>query len=137
MDFIWLRPFNPYGGRQRAGSLIPFIMRSVAAKTPLTLRKPLAQGDFIYVGDVARAIAAAVLRGKGIATYNVGSGKLTSMKKIVKLVCEEMGASKEYYTDFYADLRNVRKGIGWRPIVDIKAGIRKTVADFPNLNSKS
>lgn len=142
MDFIWLRPFNPYGYGQRAGSLIPYITRSVAERTPLRLKDPLVQGDFIHVTDVARAIAAAVLRGKGRVTYNVGSGELTSVRDIAKMICEEMGASKEYYRDFartakgkltnapYADLKNARKGIGWRPLVDIKTGIAKTVAKF-------
>ena len=58
-----------------------------------------------------------------------------------------MGAGEGYYKeflrtakgkltpDFYADLRNVRKGIGWRPTTDIKTGIKKTVNEF--LNSKS
>lgn len=147
MDFIWLRPFNPYGGGQRAESLIPHITHCVAGNIPLRLKNPLAQGDFVYVGDVAQAIADAVARGRGCATYNVGSGRLTSVKDIAKIVCEEMGASREYYKDFVrtikkgrpagglcADLKNVRKGIGWRPTTDIKTGIKKTIAYENNRN---
>lgn len=142
MDFIWLRPFNPYGHGQRAGSLIPYIMRTVAEKVPLTLKNPLAQGDFIYVTDVVRVFADAVSRGRGRATYNAGSGYLTPVRDIAKMICEGMGASKEYYNDFartakgkllgaaYADLKNVRKGIGWRLTTDMKTGIKKTIAKF-------
>jgi len=142
MDFIWLRLFNPYGGGQRAGSLIPYILRCITEGTPLTLKYPLAQGDFIYAGDVARAIADAVARGNGYATYNVGSGHLTPVRDIAKMICEGMGTSKKYYEDFartargkllgapYAEIKNVRKGIGWRPTVDIKTGIKKTVVEF-------
>ena len=142
MDFIWLRPFNPYGNGQRAGSLIPYIMRCVAWKIPPTLKNPLARGDFIYVEDVARAIVAAVARGKGRVTYNLGSGHLTPVRDIAKVICMEMGVSKEYYDAFsrisrgklrnavYAGLNNIRRDIGWRPLVAIKTGIRKTIKDY-------
>ena len=148
MDFIWLRPFNPYGDGQRAGSLIPYIMRCVAEGLPLGLKNPLAQGDFIYVTDVARAFADAVLRGKGHATYNLGSGHLTPVRDIARMICKEMGASKEYYETFsrtargrlqnaaYAELRNIRANIGWRPLVDIKTGIKKTIRDYENNHNR-
>ncbi len=148
MDFIWIRPFRPYGVGQRAGSLMPYIMRCVAGKTPLTLKDPLAQGDFIYAGDVARAVADAIARGKGRVTYNVGSGHLTPVRDIAKMICEAMGASKEYYGDFartargtltpaaYADLAKVRKELGWRPTTDMKTGIKKTIMDFKKNEKK-
>lgn len=148
IDFIWLRPFNPYGHGQRAGSLIPYIMQCVAEKTPLHLKNPLATGDFIYVTDVARAIADAVARGKGRVTYNVGSGYLTPARDIAKMICEEMGASREYISDFlatakgrlvtaqYADLANIWKGIGWRPAVGMKKGIQKTIREYENYRNR-
>lgn len=141
MDFIWLRPLTPYGPGQRSGSLMPYIMRSIENHIPLRLKNPLAQGDFIYVDDVARAIADAVARGKGCATYNVGSGRLTSVRDVAKILCEAMGADKAYCEDFalsakgkllgapYAELKNIRKEIGWRPTTDIKTGIQKMLRD--------
>lgn len=139
MDFIWLRPFSPYGPGQRPGSLIPHIMRSIGAGVPLRLKNPLAQGDFVYVGDIARAIALAVSRGKGIAVYNIGSGRLTVVRDIAVIVCKEMKAGKDYIQDFlrsargelapapYADIRKIEKDLGWRPTTSLKAGIQKTV----------
>ncbi len=142
MGFIWIRPFNPYGPGQRSGSLIPHIMRSVAIDVPLHLKNPLAQGDFVYVGDVARAIADTVSRGRGYATYNIGSGKLSAVKNIAKLVCREMKTRKSYYESFartakgktmpapYADIKKIRKEIGWRPTTNLEKGIRNTVREF-------
>jgi UDP-glucose 4-epimerase len=139
MDFLWLRPFVPYGPGQRLGSLIPHIIRSVRAGIPLRLKNPLIQGDFVYVGDVARAVALAVLRGKGCAAYNVGSGRLIAVREVATMVCEEMKAGKNYIQDFlrsakgrlipapYADIRKIRRELGWRPTTDIRTGIRKTV----------
>ncbi len=142
IDFIWLRPFNPYGHGQRAGSLIPYIMRTVLGNIPLRLKYPLAQGDFVYITDVARAIASAVSRGKGRATYNLGSGYLTPVRDIAQMICKEMGVSGEYHEAFfrtsrgelenaaYAELKNIRRDLGWRPLVGIKTGIRKTIRDY-------
>jgi nucleoside-diphosphate-sugar epimerase len=141
MDFVWLRPFTPYGYGQRAGSLIPFIMKCVGEKTPLTLRGPLAQGDFIYITDVARAFASTVEKGRGIVTYNLGSGYLTPVREIARMICEAMGMDKKYYQDFartakgkltnaaYANLHKIQKDIGWRPMVDMKTGIQKTIKE--------
>lgn len=148
IDFIWLRPFNPYGYGQRAGSLIPYIMRCVAENVTLRLKNPLAQGDFVYITDVARLIADAVTRGKGRVTYNVGSGYLVPVRDIAKMICKGMGVSQEYYKDFartakgklagaaYAELKNVRKEIGWRPTTDMKTGIQKTIRDYENHHNR-
>lgn len=145
MDFIWLRAFNVYGHGQRSGSLIPYIINCITTKSPLRLKNPLAQGDFVYVGDMARAIADAIDRGRGLKTYNVSSGQLTPVKEIAKIVCEEMGVSREYYDEFlktvpgritggcYAEIKNIGKEIGWRPTTNIKKGIQKTVSDFKKI----
>ncbi len=138
-DFIWLRPFTLYGIGQRPASLIPSIIRSITEKKPLVLRAPLVQADWVYVDDVAAAIADAVEKGKGQVTYNVGSGKLTAVRDIAKIICEEMGVDKAYWNAFartakgkplpapYAELRNTRKGITWRPKTTIRAGLRRIV----------
>lgn len=146
MDFIWFRAFNVYGHGQRSGSLIPYIINCIATGSPLRLKNPLTQGDFVYVGDMARAIADAIDRGHSLKTYNVSSGQLTPVKEIAKMVCGEMGVNKEYYDDFlktvrgritggcYAEIKNIRKEIGWRPTTDIKKGIQKTILDFKKYN---
>jgi nucleoside-diphosphate-sugar epimerase len=141
-EFVWLRPFNPYGDGQRSGSLMPFIMKTVADNIPLTLRKPLAQGDFLYITDAANAFADAVTRGKPGETYNVGCGYLTPVRDIALMIAEEMGADKPYRDAFwksakgklspgpYAEIDNAKKDMGWRPKVSIREGIRKTVQDY-------
>ncbi|MEK7188185.1 MAG: NAD(P)-dependent oxidoreductase [Patescibacteria group bacterium] len=148
IDFVWLRPYNPYGGGQRSGSLIPYIMRTVAEGVPLQLKNPIAQGDFIYIADVARVFVDAVEKGKGIATYNVGSGYLTPVREIARLVCEIMGKGGAYYDNFketaqgdlqnaaYADLTKVKRDLGWQPLVSIKEGLQKTITDYENTNHR-
>ena len=149
MDFIWLRLFNVYGPGQREGSLIPYIMRTIAGAEPLRLKNPLAQGDFVYVTDVAKAIGDAVARGKGRSVYNITFGEPIRVRDIAKLVCDDMGASEEYYRAFastakgassptpYADVAAARKELGWRPTVAIKEGVKKTVSAYKQDIKKS
>lgn len=144
MDFIWIRPFNPYGYGQRPASVIPYIIRCVSDKTPLRLRNPVAQGDFIYIADLAQLISKAVDRGRGIVTYNAGSGYLTPVRDIAKVIFEEMGATLEYCEDFartargrlsqapYANIKSVHRGLNWRPLVSIRKGIRETIKNYEN-----
>jgi len=141
-DFIWLRPFIPYGEGQRSDSLVPFIMRTVGEKTPLRLRSPFTQCDFIHVKDLARAIVSAVSRGKGQKTFNVGGGKLVSVREVAKIICQEMGADEAYIDNFlktakgslipapYADIKSIKKEIGWCPSITIRQGLREAVRDF-------
>lgn len=145
LDFLWLRPFNPYGDGQRAESLIPYIMRCIMEGVPLRLRSPLAQGDFIYVGDVAMAIVKSIENGRGIHAYNVGSGHLTAVRDIAKMICMEMKVSEKYLKDFmnttkgklleapYTDIRQVKREIGWIPEVTMKIGIKKTIQAYKNI----
>lgn len=119
-------------------------MRCVLDRTPLRLRNPIAQGDFIYITDLAQLISKAIVRGRGIVTYNAGSGYPTPVREIARIICEEMGATREYYEDFartakgklapapYADLKNVRKELGWQPLTSIKKGIKETIKHHEN-----
>jgi len=135
-DFIWMRFFYVYGPGQRAGSLIPHIMRCANSKLPPDLKNPSAQNDFVYVEDVARAVTAAILRGKGNKTYNVGSGKFTSVMEVTRLIYEKLQEKNIYQNfarslrivpkgGFYAKLTDVHRDLGWNPKVNMREGIQK------------
>lgn len=139
MDFIWLRPFYVYGPGQRPGSLIPSIIRAAREGVPADLKMPLARNDFVYVSDVAAAFVAAVELGQGIQTYNVGSGKLSSVKDITKIVYDALGRKNVYdlFVDefkgalsdgFYADIARTRRALKWQPTIDIRKGIMEMLA---------
>lgn len=145
LDFLWLRPFNPYGNGQRSGSLIPYIIHCISEETPLRLKNPLAQGDFIYITDVAMAIVKSIENGLGIHTYNVGSGYPTPVRDIARMICLEMKVGEGYLKDFlattkgkllqapYADIKQVKKAIGWVPEITMEMGIKKTIQAYKNI----
>lgn len=131
ISFVWMRFFYVYGPGQKSSSLIPHLIRSLKKGKRPVVKTPEARNDFIYVEDVARAIAEIAARAKSSAIYNIGSGKLTRVGEIVKIIYPEYTYRiKRRESAFYADLRKIRKEIGWQPKVDIKNGIRTTVNWF-------
>lgn len=92
-----LRFFNVYGPRQDpsspySGVISIFADRANAGK-PLTIFGDGSQTrDFVYVGDVVRALVAAVGNGNSRAIANVGTGGEISVLELAKTIIELCGA---------------------------------------------
>ena len=80
-------------------------------------------------------------------TYNIGSGKSTSVQEIVKTICDyyDFKFELENQTDdkkndtkinFWADISKIRKEIGWKPKTDIKEGIKKMIFYYEKKKNK-
>lgn len=140
MSFVWLRPFFIYGPGQRSLALIPSLLSSINKGEKPEIRNPNAKNDFVYVEDVAEAIALAVDKcfpQKETVpkhyVYNVGSGKLTGVIDIIKYICLKFNSKTNYkkmakqpqdkITTSFASITKIRKEIGWKPKTDIKRGI--------------
>lgn len=137
MDFIWIRPFFVYGPGQHSKSLIPYILNTLKAGNLPVIRNPEAKNDFVYVEDVADAICKILKKGTNGETYNVGSGKLTSIKQIINYTYKNLKIKnnfqlgekilKDAISSSYADISKIKKEIGWEPRTNIKEGIEKTI----------
>ena len=136
-NFIWTRLFYVYGPGQKGHSLIPFVLKNLRADVVPALKDPFGQNDFVYVGDVARALAMLLKKGAS-GVYNIGSGNLTSTKEIVKTLYKHYPQNNGYNIiypkgkavlspSFYADISRIKKEIGWKPSVDIWEGLEKTL----------
>ena len=133
IDFIWARPFYIYGPGQRLGSLIPSTIRAFNSGKEPEIKDKHAAHDFIFVDDVARAIVDILEKHRGYhsGVYNVGTGKLTSVREIVAMVYgrDVAVAATERKKGFFADPSLIKKEIGWRPQMTIAKGIKATL-DF-------
>jgi nucleoside-diphosphate-sugar epimerase len=141
MDFIWARFFYVYGPGQKSYSLIPHIINSVSSGKKPEIKTPLSKNDFVYVEDVAEALSMLLKRGKGITSYNIGSGHSTSVKDVVEIVCENYDFDykispdrqvNKSSTDFWADISKIKKEIGWIPETSIDKGIERTIEYYYN-----
>lgn len=132
--FIWAVPFFVYGAGKKQGSLIPSLLTQARkGKTPMP-KNPNAWHDFIYVDDVARAIALLAQKKVPGGIYDIGTGKLTRTGEIATLVARIYGLpplklSRVRRVGLRAHARALRT-IGWKPLVGVREGINKTIASL-------
>ncbi|MGC1574703.1 MAG: SDR family NAD(P)-dependent oxidoreductase [Beijerinckiaceae bacterium] len=140
-----LRPFNTFGPRQSERAIIPTIIRQALDPSCNAIQtgdtSPLR--DFTFVEDTAEAFLAL-----GVAPniqygrpYNAGSGKAVSVKDIIDLVLEATHCQRPVVQDpkrmrpagsevraLLADSRRLNEDTGWRPRIDLREGLERTVA---------
>ena len=90
------------------------------------------QRDFIYVEDAVHAIAQ-LLDTDFTGTLNLGTGTMTSIRRIVDLLQEISGCPiadldqpVQGPMKFCCDMRTLESLIDWRPRYSIEAGVRRT-----------
>lgn len=142
ITFIWARLFFVYGPGQRSKSLIPYMLSCLNSGQVPEIRNPNAANDFVYVEDVAEALYKLLMKGKKSETYNIGSGKLTSVSKIMKYLFKKYGINNEFKLvekqhqdqigSAYAGILKINKDVGWKPTTPIERGIVKTYKKFLN-----
>ncbi|MET8358507.1 GDP-mannose 4,6-dehydratase [Micromonospora sp. NPDC005171] len=132
---------NVYGPRQE-GSDCGVV--SVMADALLGGRQAVIYGDgtqtrdFIYVSDVAEAIAVACHH-NGVGTVNIASGRQTSVNEVYDTVREASGVGDaaryeplpwpDEVRNMALDTRKARELLGWYPKVGFTEGVRMTVRD--------
>ncbi len=149
MDSIALRFGNVYGPRQdphgEAGVVAIFCGR-ILNNRPLTVfGDGLQTRDYVYVGDVARAVwlaGTATLPEKGrldARAFNIGTGVGTSVLELAKLL--QRAARSGVPIDFaprrpgeqqesFVDVSKAREALGWTPETSLPNGLAKSYEWF-------
>jgi nucleoside-diphosphate-sugar epimerase len=144
---LWLRYFNVYGPGQdplnEYAAVIPrFVMACLDGARPVIYGDGEQSRDFTYVDDVveaniraARAPEAAFGR-----AFNLGGGGVpTSVNRLLELIAAMCGVTPEPVFEpprpgdvrmTEADVSLARELFGYQPSVDIKEGLKRTVASF-------
>lgn len=140
INFIWTRLFYVYGPGQKKESLIPYVMNNLKAHNTPQIKNLQTQNDFIYVDDTAKAIALLIKNNAKKGIYNIGSGSLTSVQTIIKLIYKNfkqsnpleknLPSSIQTPINFYADISKINQEVDWKPTTNIEEGIRKTIDYF-------
>ncbi|MCC7421503.1 MAG: SDR family oxidoreductase [Planctomycetaceae bacterium] len=142
LETVRIRYFNVFGPRQDPNSpysaVIPlFISALIAGKRPKIFGDGLQSRDFTYVDNVVdgnlRASEAAGVSGK---VYNVACGGSINLLDLLKELSELLG--KPFDPEFapprtgdvkhsWADISAAERDLGYRVLVDLKEGLRRTV----------
>lgn len=143
METVRLRLFNVYGPGQRleGGAVIPrFISAMKHGDAPTIFGTGDATRDFVFVEDVARAVALSLIA-PDIAggVFNIGSGVETSLNDVVRTINTAQGTTivPEYrearvgdITRSVANVKRAEDGFGFRAAVSFEEGVRKTITSF-------
>lgn len=130
MHFIWARLFFVYGPGQRKNSLIPYLIDCKETDKKPEIKTAEAKNDFIYVEDVAEAIAMITKKCQKSAVYNIGSGELTKVGDVAKIIFPDLEIQQSEISSVpspCANVSKIKKEIGWEPKTDINQGIQKMI----------
>ena len=134
---VALRLGNVYGPRQdphgEAGVVAIFLSKLLEGGTARIFGDGSQVRDYVYAGDVARAMLAATERNGGV--FNIGTGVETSVTRLYDL-CQEASGRRQTPEFAEARLGELQRSVldnglaarelGWRPETDLAAGLRAT-----------
>lgn len=148
-----MRFFNVYGpgqalGNPYTGAIAIFINRVLCGKQPMIYEDGNQLRDFIYVEDVARAVADAVdskcvwVDG-GQQIFNIASGHIRTILSVAEEICKlqyrytniNVAQLKPYITGYqragdtrhcFGDISKAKNFLRWNPLVEFSDGLKRT-----------
>lgn len=146
IEYAILRYSNVFGERQdprgEAGVISIFIDKMINNQRPTIFGDGNQTRDFVYVGDVANANLMALNWKNEIV--NIGTGKEISINELFNVIADELNYNDKPIYDkpregeVYRIALNINKAeeLGWKPSVDLKEGIKRTVEWMKSLNNE-
>jgi UDP-glucose 4-epimerase len=143
LPYVALRYANVYGPRQdphgEAGVVAIFCGNLAAGRTSTINGTGEQTRDYVYVGDVARANVLSLESEAPPGAYNIGTGVETSVNRLYELLRETSGrdlapghgpAKPGEQARSSVDPAKASGAMGWRPEVDLRAGLAETLRFF-------
>ncbi len=137
-----IRNFNTYGENQNIwgySAVIPAFIDNALRNKPLIIDGDGKQTrDFMYVADAVDAYKMVIENRRASAgeTFNIGTGKETSINDLADKIIEATGSgSKVTYTEpragdlkaLRANIEHIKSRIGWEPKTSMEDGLKKTI----------
>ena len=137
-----LRLANVYGPgcRPNYNSVVATLCQRARKNLPLQINGKGNQGrDFIYIDDVIQAFLLAGFNGKSRErkVYNVSSGRITTLKRIINTIKQiEKGIKVEFNVEvedkvsYCCDSMRFKRDFGWKPRTSLSQGIERSLKYF-------
>jgi len=143
LDIVIVRPFNIIGPGMSPGTAIGNFQRQLnhildnpSAKNIISVGNINVKRDYIDVRDVMRAICMVALKGKSGEIYNISRGSSTSLKDILKKMCDYVGIKnlvvrvdkkllrKNDVLDITGSNEKIKSHTGWKPRITLEESIK-------------
>ena len=139
IETVSLRVFNAYGPGQHLPAshppVVPYFLRQAIHHGTLVVHGDGQQTrDYVFVDDVVSAmVAAATAPNLDGAVINIGSGRGTSTRELIKAISEVTGAQTQVIYNqkvsagvsrMCADISLAHKKLNFKPSISLEAGLR-------------
>ena len=145
-NYLIFRASSVFGKKQdysKSGVIAKFINKLQNNQSPIVFNSFDLFFDFVYVSDLALAIVKAVQNSSvQNEIFNLGSGKPTSLKKLLDILYEYFpGAPKaklqlnplylsEEQKGLYLDISKIQSYLKWEAKYKIEDGLKEMLADY-------
>ncbi len=140
LSCVTLRIFNVYGPRDTNPHVIPRIIELLRGPSPeIRMGAIETTRDFIHVDDVVGAIYTALThKSSKYEVFNVGTGRATSIREVLKMVLGAAGDDRPIVQDknlfrtydrpsLTSDITKITQAMAWRPTVGLEEGLARLV----------
>lgn len=140
-----LRLYQSYGPKQDVNRLVPIVISSCLQNKNFPCSSGDQLRDFVYIEDVTDAILKCYNNKNVIGEIiNIGTGKPIKVKRLINFINKKIKKGKpefgkiklrvDEFKKIYANIAKAKKLLNWKPKVDIKSGIIKTINSFKKFN---
>jgi UDP-glucose 4-epimerase len=135
----WLRIFSTYGPGDKVRWLIPYVILGLLRGERPQLTEGRQLWDYLHVQDIASAITSVVDASDAEGVFNVGSGRVVSVRGVVKRIRDlidpdldlgfgELPYRPDQVMHLEADVGRLHRATGWSPQIDLECGLEQTVS---------
>lgn len=137
LDYLILRPANPYGGYQltdKKQGVIPIMIEKALREQPFSMWvNSTSIRDYIYIDDFARALKLLLEKDISQEIINIASGEGTSLAQVIELVEKAVGKPLQIHHELnnveviqaiVLDISKLKTLTGYQPQVSLEEGIR-------------
>jgi len=150
LQTIVLRLHNVYGPGQKSGPVekaIPiFIEHALRGEDIPVYGNGEQKPDWVYIDDVVEALVLAMKKKPYTFPMDIGSGVSTSVNDVVKMIIGMTGSKsqisylpmrlgEEPESLVRADISEAEKLLGWKPMVSLEEGLRKTIPYYEKVKT--
>lgn len=140
---VIIRAYQVYGPSQNLDRLVPFVITKCLQNKKFDCSSGKQQRDFLYVDDFVKAIYKALKKNVVGEIVNIGFGKPTFVKSIIKKIQSiikkgkpifgKISLRKDENMILYPSIKKAHKILNWKPKVKLDKGIKKTINYYKNI----
>jgi nucleoside-diphosphate-sugar epimerase len=137
-ELAWARVFFPFGAGEAADRLVPSVVHALLDGRPAVVRAGALVRDFLHAREVARAFVE-LLESDVSGPVNLASGTGATIAAVARDLAALVGRPELVQVEpmadaagdprrLVADVTRLRQEVGYRPRVDLRAGLAEAVA---------